>query len=182
MQQSEIATDIRRKFARQSGCTLNHRSQPFLRRAPMSGSLNCISGQYVKGYAGPQPQHCSRISADALLLPGCRFGALSSGCERYIRNGPATPTPGGATGTWYTRCGASAAKNMIRTCEIAPISICSMPSAREICHCACGVGSPVVRRNAIFPILEDLAIAGATDGYFAELIPVGMVTEGVPRC
>ena len=50
-----------------------------------------------------------------LVLPGCRFGALSSGCERYIRNGQATPTLGGAIGTWYTRCGASAAKNMIRT-------------------------------------------------------------------
>ena len=30
-----------------------------------------------------------------------------------------------------------------------------------------------------FPILEELAIAGATD-YFAELIPVGMVTEAFP--
>jgi adenylate cyclase len=30
-----------------------------------------------------------------------------------------------------------------------------------------------------FPMLEDLAIAGATD-YFAELIPVGMVTEAFP--
>ena len=30
-----------------------------------------------------------------------------------------------------------------------------------------------------FPILEELAIAGATD-YFAELIPVGIVTEAYP--
>ena len=30
-----------------------------------------------------------------------------------------------------------------------------------------------------FPILEELAIAGATD-YFAELVPVGMVTEAFP--
>jgi hypothetical protein len=29
------------------------------------------------------------------LLPGCRFGALSSGCERYIHNGP------GYTYTWW---------------------------------------------------------------------------------
>ena len=89
-------------------------------------------------------------SADGWLLPGCRFGALSSGCERYIRNGPATPSPGGAIGTWYSRCGASAAKNMIRTFGIAPISICSMRPAHETCHCACGVGWPVAARNAIF--------------------------------
>ena len=56
------------------------------------------------------------------------------GCERYIRNGPATSTPGGATGTWCTRCGACAAKNMIRTFEIAPFCICSMQPAHEICR------------------------------------------------
>ena len=53
---------------------------------------------------------------------------------------------------------------------------------REICHCACGVGSPVAARKAQrdFPILEELAIAGATDWFRAELIPVGMVTEAFP--
>jgi hypothetical protein len=69
--------------------------QLLLQRPPMVGSLNCTSGQYVKGYAGPRLRHCSRISAGGLLLPGCRFGALSSGCEHYIRNGPAI------TYTWW---------------------------------------------------------------------------------
>ena len=145
----------------------------------MGGSLNCTSGQYVKGYAGPRLRHCSRNSADGWLLPGCRFGALSSGCERYIRNGPATPTPGGAIATWYTRCGASAAKNMIRTCEIAPILyLLNAAGTRDL---------PLRLRRRLagggaqrdFPILEELAIAGATD-YFAELIPVGMVSEAFP--
>ena len=120
---------------------------------PMGGSLNCISGRYAKGYAGPRLRHCSRISADGSLLPGCRFGALSSGCERYIRNGLATPTPGGATATWYTRHGASAAKPMIRTCGIAPIwHLLNAAARHEICHCACGVGSSVTARNAIFQL------------------------------
>jgi adenylate cyclase len=53
-----------------------------------------------------------------------------------------------------------------------------MPPAHETCHCARGVGWPVAAQRD-FQILEELAIAGATD-YYAELIPVGMVTEAFP--
>jgi adenylate cyclase len=54
-----------------------------------------------------------------------------------------------------------------------------MPPAQETCHCACGRRLAGGGAQRDFPILEELAIAGATD-YFAELIPVGMVTEAFP--
>jgi hypothetical protein len=71
-----------------------------------------------------------------------------------------------------------AAKNMIRTCEIPYLYLLNAAGSRDL---------PLRSRRRLagsgaqrdFQILEELAIAGATD-YYAELIPVGMVTEAFP--
>src|SRR6516225_9288879 len=98
------------------------------------------SSARISRYAELRPRHCSRNSADGSLLSVCRFGVVSPGCERYIRNGQDTPTLGGVTATWCTRNGASAAKLMIRTCGTALIGICAMPPPGLTCHYVCGVG------------------------------------------
>ena len=74
----------------------------------------------VKGYAERRLRRCSRISAGGSLLPVCRFGARSPGCERCTHSGLVTPTLGCVTATRCNRHGASAAEPMIRTCETAP--------------------------------------------------------------
>src|SRR6516225_11025490 len=104
----------------------------------------------MKVYAELQLRHCLRIAVDDWLLPVCRFGALLQGCEPYIRNGLVTPTPGGATVTRSTQPGANAAKSMSGIYGTAPMPICAMSPLGETCRCACGVGCPEARRNAIF--------------------------------
>src|SRR5215469_16005416 len=126
--------------ARLPVCALNRTSQLLRRRKPTNGSPNCISGRCTKGYAELQPRHCLRISVDDWLLRVCQFGALLPGCEPYIRNGPVTRTPGGATVTRSTQPGPNAAKSMSRTCGTAPMHICAMSPLGETCRCACGVG------------------------------------------
>ena len=138
----------------------------------MGELMNCSSGRYAKGYAERRLRRYSRISAGGSLLPVCRFGARSPGCERCTHSGLVTPTLGCVTATRCNRHGASAAEPMIRTCETALIGICAMPL--RLRRRLIGDGA---QRD--FPVVEQLAIAGATD-YVAELIPVGMVSEAFP--
>jgi hypothetical protein len=99
------------------------------------------------------------------------------GCEPYIRNGPVTPTPGGASN--------EVDPTRRERGEVYERDIRDSPYAylRDV---AAGRDLPLRLRRRLtgeaqrdFPFLEELANSGATD-YVAELIPVGMVTEAFP--
>ena len=145
----------------------------------MGGSLNCTSGRYVKGYAGPRPRHCSRISAGSLLLPGCRFVCAFVGMRTLH------PQWAGYTYTWWRDrdlvhpVRRERGEEYDQDLRDSPfLYLLNAAGTRDL---------PLRLRRRLagceaqrdFPILEDLATAGATD-YFAELIPVGMVTEAFP--
>ena len=115
----------------------------------------------------------------AYRVPVCRFGARSPGCERCIHSGLVTPTLGGVTATRCTRTRRERGRAYDQDLRDSP--------PWHLRDAATGPDMPLrLRRRLIgdgaqrdFPVVEQLAIAGATD-YVAELIPVGMVSEAFP--
>ena len=90
------------------------------------------------------------ILPTARRMQACRFGAPSPGCERYIRNGPVIPTPGGVTemrGPSRRERGKAYDQDL----RDSPYSyLRDTASAGKPCRYVCGVGWPAAGRDTIF--------------------------------
>ena len=128
----------------------------------------------IRGAAAPM--HFRRSLSASRESPACRYGAPSQECRHCIRSGAATATPGGAISTPLSRRNLAAAMSTNRSYRIVPfgylIRQVEISPEEELPGSTCVGVSSDPRQLLDFPILKDLAAAGASD-YLAEVVRFG---------